>query len=340
MLPQLRPRLVLAIGVGICLVYLISSAAYSYFPSIKGLASKQDQNAGNHEPPTSDNSLEAIQPAEAPRPATPEGQHTEDFAWMNDLEGSADVRFPLKFARRDIIFRPVPRGPHDPLITAKEKLLPKFQEFDSFDTTDRKLAHTLKPVTLEIPIVPKPNTSHILLGTASTVERLEASLPFFQRWLAYSGIHLIVNVNGPDDTPPDSKAMAEMETRMRDLGMQATLVPPLSKHDSFVQRCFSLVKTLYEHNDEQTQWLGFIDDDTFFVSMTHLVERLAEFDHTKQFYLGALSEQWWTVVAYGVAAMGKSYSVPTCPLIGRLASLILDKSQIASPARSWVVRSK
>ena len=197
------------------------------------------------------------------------------------------------------------RGSHSSLTRVKDTLLPEFQQFDNFDGAELDKKHSLDPLILETPVTPKPNASHILLGSASNLERLEISIPYFQRWLAYTSIRLIVVVTGPDDSTPDPKIMQVLEGRMRDLGMEVTLVKPLSKKDSFIQRYFSLVKILHEHKNEDTQWLGLVDDDTFFVSMTRMVERLATFDHTQEFCLGNVSEEWWTVVAYGLIAMGK-----------------------------------
>lgn len=65
------------------------------------------------------------------------------------------------------------------------------------------------------------------------------------------------------------------------------------------------MKILYANRDSHTQWIGFIDDDTFVTSMSALTSALDNYDSSKQWYLGALPEEWWTVVLYGdLIAMG------------------------------------
>lgn len=125
-------------------------------------------------------------------------------------------------------------------------------------------------------------------------------------------------VSGPNDSTPDPKRMADLQSHIRDLGLSVTLMKALNKHDSFIERYFSLVKVLYANRDEKTRWLGFIDDDTFVTSMTALVEALDEYDSTQHHYLGALSEEWWTVVVYGLVGMGGAgvfLSVPLAEIV-------------------------
>ena len=73
---------------------------------------------------------------------------------------------------------------------------------------------------------------------------------------------------------------------------------------------------MYENVDEKTKWLGFVDDDTFIVSMNALVGMLAKYNTEEEHYLGALSEEWWTVVAYGLIGMGKYVSHMSSALAG------------------------
>lgn len=113
----------------------------------------------------------------------------------------------------------------------------------------------------------------------------------------------------PDDSkdrynPADSQEMSDLQSRMRGLGLDVSIVPPLSKRDWFSQRYFSLVRVMYEHRQPTTQWISLIDDDTFFLSMPSLVEKLSEFDPHKQYYVGALSEDWWSVTRYGLMGFG------------------------------------
>ena len=203
-----------------------------------------------------------------------------------------------------IVVRPKPWTQHDSVSEISGSLLPEFQELDSPFDKQLESSDCLPPLILDVPLSAKPDASHIIFGGASNLARIEESIPFYERWFAYTGAKMIISVVGPDDSMPDPKHMKELQARMRALGMAVTLVPPERNEDTFIQRYFSLVKTMYESVDEKTKWLGFVDDDTFIVSMNALVDMLAKHNHEEKLYLGALSEEWWTVVAYGLIGMG------------------------------------
>ena len=224
--------------------------------------------------------------------------------WLAELEGVEDVRWPLKYTRRDIVARPKAWTQHDPLSKSPGPLLPSFQQLESPFDQQLESANCLPPLVLDVPMTSKPDASHILFGGASSLARLEASMSFYERWFAFTGARMIISVVGPEDSMPDPKHMKDLETQMQGLGMAVTLVPPLRRQDSFIQRYFSLVKAMYESVDEKTKWLGFVDDDTFIVSMNALVDMLVKHNPEELLYLGALSEEWWTVVAYGLVGMG------------------------------------
>ena len=226
--------------------------------------------------------------------------------WIRDLAHSPDITFPLKYARGDIFVRPKQGLKSASILKHEEPLLPEFQTIVDYNACDFEEEQHLPTLYLDVPETPKHlHASHILFGAATTLDRLNASIPFFQRWLADSGARLIIVVTGNDDTTPDSDIMAALQTQMCNLGMLVTLMKPMHRGDSNVERYFSLIQVLYENRDADTKWDGFIDDDTFFTSISRLVSRLGEYDHQKKLYLGSVSEEWWTVVHYGWIAMGR-----------------------------------
>lgn len=238
-------------------------------------------------------------------PAASPSACTNRLEWLHEIADSIDVTFPLKYARRDIVIRPKSGLERPSLTKLNDTLLPDFQEISSADGCELGEKHRLPPFHLEVPAFSKHvEASHVLFGAATTLERLDASIPFFQRWLANTGARMIVIVTGNEDATPDQQAMEDLQRQMRDLGMLVTLVKPMRKKDTNIERFFSLIRVLNQNKDEKTKWFGFVDDDTFFTSMSALVSRLEEFDHEKRWYLGAVSEEWWTVVHYGLIAMG------------------------------------
>ncbi len=232
--------------------------------------------------------------------------------WLKPL----DIPFPVEYARRDIIVRSNPQIRRSSLTKVNGPLFGDLQTVDPGKENGSILVNCMEPLRLDVPAFSKApsDASHILLGGATSLDRLDASLPFFRRWLAHTGARVFLIVTGPDDSTPDPKRMADMQTHMRELGLSVTLMKPLSKLDTFIERYFALVKILYSNRDEKTRWIGFIDDDTFVTSMTALVEALDEYDSTQHHYLGALSEEWWTVVLYGLVGMGGAGVFLSLPL--------------------------
>lgn len=237
--------------------------------------------------------------------------------WLNEL----DIPFPVKYARRDIVVRSNPKTQRDSITKIDVPLFGDLRVVEpGKDKDEHELPDCREPLFLDVPASADTpaDASHIIFGAATTLSRLEVSLPFFERWLAHTNARLFVVVTGPDDSAPNPDHVADLQSRMRSLGLVVTLVAPLNRKDGFVERYFSLVRILYANCDENTRWLGFIDDDTFVTSMSALVSSLDKYDHTQLKYLGALSEEWWTVILYGLIGMGGAgvfISVPLAEVI-------------------------
>ncbi|KAL8772569.1 MAG: hypothetical protein Q9209_002230 [Squamulea sp. 1 TL-2023] len=228
---------------------------------------------------------------------------------------SLDLTYPINYARRDIIVNPTSDAKRLSVTKLPGSLFPRFQTIDLTDTTKVQLKDCKDPLFLDVPESPKGpvNASHVIFGISTTLSRLDDSIPSLLRWLPGTHAKLFVIAIKNDDVPEDSKnryhsadtkAMSKLQSRMRALDMDVTIVHPLSKHDWFSQRYFSLVRVMYEHRQSSTQWISLIDDDTFFLSIPSLLKMLARFDPQQQFYVGALSEDWWSVSRYGMMGFG------------------------------------
>lgn len=236
-----------------------------------------------------------------------------NFQWLNEL----DIPFPVKYARRDIVVRSDPKLQRSSVTKIDEPLFGDVRIVEpGKDNNGPGLPDCLEPLFIDVPTFADApvDASHIIFGATTTLGRLEASLPYFERWLPHTNARFFIVVTGPDDRAPNLEHMAELQSRMRGLGLAATLVEPLDRNDGFLERYFSLVKILYANRDENTRWLGFIDDDTFVTSLSALVSALDKYDHTQPRYLGALSEEWWTVILYGLIGMGGAGIFLSVPL--------------------------
>lgn len=295
-----RPRIV-----GLALIFLVFATIL-----IHGRDSVRERFRGNtaaKEPNSKSQGQGSEEKVAQQPPSLPLASACPDHLdWLRELADSPDLTFPLKYARRDIIVRPIAGLERASVTKLDGDLLPDLQEISSPEACELEEENRLPPFYVHVPDFSNlVHASHIIFGAATTLERLDKSIPFFQRWLAHSGARLFVIVAGKEDAAPDQEAMDSLQGRMRDLGMIVTLVKPLRSTDTGIERVFSLVRVLNQNRDETTKWFGIIDDDTFFTSLSTLVSRLGEFDHQKRWYLGAVSEDWWTVVQYGWVAMGE-----------------------------------
>lgn len=247
--------------------------------------------------------------------------------WLDGL----NLNYPLKYARRDIIVKPSQELGRASITKIREPLLPEFQTFTDPTFAESGAKYCKKPLVLEVPAYSydHADASHVIFGVSTTLGRLEDSIPFFERWLAHTKGRLIALVVGPDDGLPNTQEMKRLEGLMNQLGICVTLVKPLKRQDTMPERYFSLVKLAYERRDENTQWIGIFDDDTFVTSMPLLLDMLSEHDDETYQYIGAMSEEWWTVGRYGMMGMGGAgifLSVPLASVLNENYQSCKDRS--------------
>ncbi|KNG81886.1 hypothetical protein ANOM_010827 [Aspergillus nomiae NRRL 13137] len=152
-------------------------------------------------------------------------------------------------------------------------------------------------------------TDKLLFGLATTADRLDRLLPSLLYSYGNTKAGIIVLVPESDDDIP------KQETYFRNRGLDLTLIQsPLD----FTARYFGLVEAFAKHirtKRPQTQWVSFIDDDTFFLSLPTVAEELKLFDVTKKHYIGSLSEAHWQVDTFGHIAFGGAGVFVSKPLL-------------------------
>ena len=234
---------------------------------------------------------------------------------LNDL----DIKFPIKYARRDIIVNINPDIHRTSLTQIDAPLFSDVQFVDPVNSPDWGLEKCSPPLTLEVPVSSKQpvNASHVIFGISTYMERMEDSIPHLQRSLAHTSARLIVLAVKHGEVIPRKKEMAALESRMRSLGIDVTVVGA-PKNSLMQVRYFSLVKLLYERGDSATQWIAILDDDTFLPSMHSLVDTLGSYDSSKEWYLGAMSEDWWSVMVYGMMSFGGGGTFLSIPLASQI----------------------
>lgn len=213
---------------------------------------------------------------------------------------------PVRYARQEIIVRPKEGLERQSITELSTPLFSNPQKVDWLAHPEDRLTNCQDPIILEVPSFSKSpaNASHVMFGISTTVDRLEDSIPYLERWLANTSAQLYVIAIGPEETSPDSQRMKEVELKMQGLGIEVTVSKPLNNKDVGSQRYYSLTRLMYSNRRENTQWITLIDDDTFFPSMPSLLAMLEEHDYQKEWYVGGLSEEWWSVARYGLMGFG------------------------------------
>ena len=214
---------------------------------------------------------------------------------------------PVKYARQQIIVKQKKDLKRESVTVVDQPLLPEVQEIDWLADSQAKLSGCQDSIVLDVPVFRRReliDASHVFFGISTTLERLEDSVQYLERWIANTGARLFVVAIGQNEKSPDPRKMKDQESRMRDLGIHVTISRPLNRRDVGSQRYFSLTRLMYSNRDEHTKWITLIDDDTFFPSMSSLMSMLEEYDHKREWYLGGLSEEWWSVSRYGLMGFG------------------------------------
>ncbi|KAK2760284.1 hypothetical protein FQN54_002352 [Arachnomyces sp. PD_36] len=156
------------------------------------------------------------------------------------------------------------------------------------------------------------NTEQMLFGAATTAERLDRLLPSLLYSFGSTKASLLILVPESDDD------LELQQTYFRNRGLDITLK---SSPLEFTARYFGLVEAFTEHIKNErpnTTWVGWIDDDTFFLDLAAVAEQLSQFDATEKHYIGSLSEASWQVDHFGHIAFGGAGVFVSKPLLAKL----------------------
>ncbi|KAF5862731.1 hypothetical protein ETB97_011273 [Aspergillus alliaceus] len=144
------------------------------------------------------------------------------------------------------------------------------------------------------------DASHMVFGVSTSLDRLDDSLDQFSHWAGGTNARIFAMV----DLVSEKDKLAVQE-HARELGIRLTIIP---SKEEWLDRYFHLTKILWQSRDSHMQWAVIIDDDTFFPSMSNLVDRLATYDASQPYYIGAPTENLeqmarFTYMAYGGAGI-------------------------------------
>ncbi|KAK3400488.1 hypothetical protein B0T20DRAFT_370942 [Sordaria brevicollis] len=291
--------------------------------------------------PTDQTTLQASQQQLPYRPKLDPGQCSKDIEFLRRPElGLTDN---ILYSRRCI--KPVYKSDFD-RSTITNVTGPLVTNTTALDLTSCSHDEPIpcEPLSLEVP-TPYPKNAqypHLLFGVASKYDRMREAIPAFAHWLSGTGARLVgtiadaVPLEHQDDTNRNSFNLTLLEEEYRAAGILATFLPPKifkrlnlkdGKPDTrpvpVEHHHFLLIKELLSIVDsssdsKEPHWLGILDDDTFFPSLHPLSQTLSHHRHTSPTWLGALSDDFMAVQAWGFMAFGGAGSFLSLPLARQL----------------------
>ena len=236
----------------------------------------------------------------------------EDLGWLEPYA----FNYPINYVSRDIVTIPTTDSARPSLTVIEEALFAKLSTIDLATSQTLKSDKCLPPLALEVPrVLESPaDASNMIFGLQTTIHRLRNSVQHLARWLPNTGARLYAIVIESEGVAADDSDMAILEKEFHDLGMNVSVIHPVESTDRFAARYFSLGSVMYQARNEKTEWVVYIDDDTFFPSLHDLQLMLLKHDSNKEQYIGALSEDWWAVNHYGLMGFGGAGIFLSMPL--------------------------
>lgn len=168
------------------------------------------------------------------------------------------------------------------------------------------------------------NASDFIFGISTTYERLNKGrrdiIGDWQYWLTdgygtSNGAKLILILVGANDDE-----LREARALLYDAGIDALVDRSVDEH--MPVRYVKLVSYLYRQEAARSRkWLVLCDDDTFYPSMHGLIEQLETYDHTRELYIGTLSEDMGAIQRHGSQAFGGAGVFLSMPMARRITDV-------------------
>ncbi|KAK5988724.1 hypothetical protein PT974_10213 [Cladobotryum mycophilum] len=185
-----------------------------------------------------------------------------------------------------------------------------------------------EPLQVEVPVsglASTVNASDFMFGISTTYKRLNESrrdiIGDWEYWLTdghgiTNGAKLILMLlDASDNELDDARAL------LHDAGIDAHVDRSVDR--AMPVRYVNLVPYLYRQEESRhRKWLVLCDDDTFFPSMHGLVEKLDTFDHSRELYIGTLSEDVGAIERHGSQAFGGAGVFLSMPMAKRITESI------------------
>lgn len=270
-----------------------------------------------------------------------------DLKHLQKVVEDARLSSRFQYVKRHIKFTRTTGLERKSMTKLQQKLIPDKYAFHTVEV-DKAIAATSSchaPIELPVPESGLPknaNASDFMFGVSTTYKRfMHKDTSPINEWVFWltdgrgrsNGGKLVLLL-----LDASSDQLQEVANLLGDSGINADVYSSDSKQEMAV-RYVTLVPTLYMHPEAHNKkWLVTCDDDTFFPYMHGLVEKINSYDHTKEMYIGALSEDVGAINRHGSQAFGGAGVFLSLPLAKRITELFPDctsESQVKSADSGW-----
>lgn len=248
---------------------------------------------------------------------------------IQNLQMRYDLTDSIEYARRQIRYLPQDIK-RKSLTKIDDELFP--EDFDEVNLKSPPSDVTcLKEIELPVPKSARPGTADardFLFGVSTTYKRLtEAKTSPMLEWA-----HWLTDGNGKSNggglilrlVDASEEQLDEARKRLTSLGIDVKVYHSDSSIE-MAQRYLSLLPTLYnDASRKNRKWLVMCDDDTFFPSMSTLVNRFSEYNHKSDLYIGTFSEDISNIKRHGSQAFGGAGVFFSIHLAGVITDLYED----------------
>lgn len=315
--------------------FILAALAHNGKVSIPGKFGK----ASSFRPPTAkiaeQRPLEQEPLSLIPDPDTNDTLHFDldcsaDIDHLQEIKNRYELEDRFQYMKRYVRFTRTPNLPRKSMTHISQKLLPPGAHFKTVDLRSGKAVsgECLDPIEVSVPKSGLPrnvNASDFIFGVSTTYKRFmnpeTSPINEWTFWLtdgngnSNGGKMVLMLLDASDEQ------LQEVANILGDVDIDADVYHSDSSLEMAV-RYLSLVPTLYTHPEaSRRKWVVTCDDDTFFPSMHGLIETMNSMDHTREMYVGTLSEDVGAVERHGSQAFGGGGVFLSLPLARRLTEL-------------------
>lgn len=281
---------------------------------------------GNNNYKTTTAATTPAPPTDQLRPPPADGQCSPDLDFLKSKDLGLSEK--IIYSRRCVVPKYTSEVDRDAVTKLDGPLVANKTSLNLADCAHVK---TLPCDILELPVpFPYPTEQtfgHFVFGVATYYDRMIDALPAFDHWLAGSSAPLVAVI-----VDHDNHDLPFLEFLFAQHNIDLKTVPG-DPHLTIDQNHFITLRPTALAIRPETKWVGILDDDTFFPSLHALSAKLDEFDHTKELWLGQLSEDFYSVRSWGIFGYGGAgvfLSVPLAKKLEPFQEQCLDEAALPS----------